>query len=54
MLTLRVILVLRRKTTLMSLLLILTIGDFKGNYYTYALKRTSMTIVPISSIGISK
>ncbi len=46
--------VLRRKTTLMSLLLILTIGDFKGNRYTYAPKRTSMIIVPVSSVGISR
>jgi len=54
MLILRAMLVLRRKTTLISLLLILTIEDFKGNYYTYALKRTSMIIVLVSSIRISK
>jgi len=54
MLILGAMLVLRRKTTLISLLLILTIGDFRGNCYTYTPKRTSMTIVPISSIGISK
>ncbi len=54
MLTLGAMLVLRRKTTLISLLLILTIEDFKGNHYTYVSKRTSMTIVPISSIRISK
>ncbi len=52
--TLGVMLVLRRKTTLISLLLISTIGDFKGNYYTYVPKRTSMIIVPISKVGISK
>ena len=54
MLTLGAMLVLRRKTTLISLLLISIIGDFKGNYYTYAFKRTSMTKVSKSSIGISK
>ncbi len=47
-------LVLRRKTTLMSLLLISTIGDFRGNYYTYAPKRTSVTIVLASSVRISR
>ncbi len=54
MLILGAILVLRRKTTLISLLLILTIRDFKSNYYTYALKRTSITIVLTSNIRISK
>ncbi len=54
MLTLRAMLVLRRKTTLISLLLILIIRDFKDNYYTYVLKRTSIIIVLTSSIRISK
>ncbi len=54
MLILRAMLVLRRKTTLISLLLILTIRDFRGNYYTYTLKKTSIIIVFISNIEISK
>jgi len=44
-----------RRTTLMSLLLISTIGDFKGNRYTLdALERTFMTIVLTSSVGTSR
>ncbi len=39
----------------MSLLLISTIGDFKGNRYTLdALERTFVTIVPISGVGTSR
>ncbi len=39
----------------MSLLLILTIGDFRGNRYTLDVpKRTFVIIVPISSVGISR